>query len=207
MVQDKSLAFQTWEYFAILPRPVGDVRLRILRYKPGGPRLVLVKAMKQLLGLSNDIFMQHLGTDVSIYKQTDEAIRGRLADLGIEADSKGELLMMKMSSVIKMVKDVGAWEVILKMLRMAALSEPPVSANELGSQLLERATQPWQPLPLTPYMGRRALEEDAEDTNDQPDDSVELLAIKRRDRGPAFVSTRMGRSVCDIYIIVWDCLL
>jgi len=112
-----------------------------------------------------------------------------------------------MSSVIKMVKDVGAWEVILKMLRMAALSEPPVSANELGSQLLERATQPWQPLPLTPYMGRRALEEDAEDTNDQPDNSVELLAMKRRDRGPAFVSTRMGRSVCDIYIIMWDCLL
>jgi hypothetical protein len=180
---------------------MGDVRLRILRYKPGGPRLVLVKAMKQLLGLSNDIFMQHLGTDVSIYKQTDEAIRSRLANLGIGGDSKGELLIMKLSSVIKMVKDVGAWEVILKMLRMAALSEPPVSANELGSQLLERATQPWQPLPLTPYMGRRALEEDAEDTN-QPDDSVdvELLAMKRRDRGPAFVSTRMGRSVCEIYI-------
>ena len=153
---------------------------------------MIVHVIKRLLGLSNEDFMQHLGADVSIYRQTDEAIRNRLAELGVQpvGDTQAPLLMIKLSSVINMVNRVGAWEVILKMLRLAASSEPPVSANERGSQNLQRATQPWQPLPMLPDRGRDAL-------MTQPEVDDQILVNERLDRGPAFVSTRMGRTPKD----------
>ena len=62
----------------------------------------------------------------------------------------------------------------------------------MGTKKLERATEPWQPLPMTPAMERAALELD-EDVGTEEEDEDTFLAQQRMGRDPAFVSSKTGR--------------
>lgn len=203
---DRSAAFQTWEFHSVLPLPYGDVKLRIMRYKQlKGPKLVLVHDMKILLGLTKEAIRDHCNcSKVNMYTEDDKSVQKRLAELGAIKPNKKAFMYVKLSGIIKVVHAVGAWEVLYPMLVAASQSEPPTSANERGSQKLQRATDPWQPLPLTPAMeiADLEMEELGDQQADEQDDAQEEeeeeeeqggYAQQRNDRGPAFVSARIGR--------------
>ena len=199
----KSQSFQTWEYQAILPLPFGDVRLQVLRYKHDGPKMVLIQQVKALLGLSKDTFKEHcMANNVCLYKEDDTAILRRLAEVGVVQPNIKLIYITKTYSVIKMVRAVGAWGVLQGLLEAAHKSEPSVSANERGTQALQRATAPWQPLPLTQSMELAVLElesdhapttDDAEEEDVEDEKLTDPMSQTRMDRGPAFVSSQIGR--------------
>lgn len=190
MSLDKSLGFQTWEYNAQLPLPYGMVRLHVIRYKPGSPRMLTMSCVREMLNM-NRKQIKNLVADIrlDVYKTQDPAVLKRLAEVSAIKPGKEQAYIGRLSNIITLLDQNGAWPLIVKMLKDVAKSEPPASANDMGARRLERATNPLQPLPMLSPSAR----EDSIDCDPNDISSSDERIPTRKDREPAFISSKPGR--------------
>ena len=154
-----STSFQTWTYSFMAPMPYGATRLDIVRYKPTGVRLVIVPQLLRMLRISAPRFkelvagMEATGENndrlIQIFREKDMCVIRRLQAVGAVAPGAKLVLTVAIKDAIRLIKYGGAWEALLRPLKGGYRSEPPSSANNLGTSKLDRPTAPILPLPMS----------------------------------------------------------
>ena len=163
------------------------VRLHIARYKEGGARLVTMSNVRAILKITREGLKDIVADNkYTVYKITDKAILKKLADVEAIKSDQEPIYMGRISELIKVLHKIGAWPLVVKMLKDANKSEPPSSANDIGSRRLDRATNPMPPLPAIIVPSAEHLVSTCDPDDFSPTE-------ERSDREPVFIFSKPGR--------------
>ena len=143
--------------------------------------------VREILKMERQTFRDFVADNkLEIYYSKDSAVLKRLAEVSALKPDRKQACLGKISHLIRVMNKIGAWPLLLRMFKEAVKSEPPSSANDLGSRRLERATNPMQPLSVVITSATAA--------NDISCDPDEFSPTEERmDREPAFISSKPGR--------------
>jgi len=141
--------FQTWTHTFIAPAPFGRVDLDIFRYNPKGTRMLIIGQVIQVLRCREAGFRELLADSkpaIRIFKEKDGAVIARLVQVGAlqiqrPGDKPDNFETVRLSDIIKLMKGVGAWNVLLPAFGEAMRSQPTPSANNMGTSKLDELAE------------------------------------------------------------------